>query len=155
MDAVLFLYHFIHLKYFIIIFFLSFLGPHPQHMEVPRLGVLIRATYSCPAYATATAMPDPSRLYDLHHSSQQCQTHWARPGIQPATSWFLVGFVNHWAMMGTPVFFILYIFISFVLFLFIRLHGIPLHSYAILYNETPKRRFWFLCKYLLLQTYYN
>ena len=24
------------------------------------------------------------------------------PGIEPATSWFLVGFVNHCATMGTP-----------------------------------------------------
>ena len=29
-------------------------------------------------------------------------THWARPGTKPATSWFLVGFVNHCAMTGTP-----------------------------------------------------
>ena len=26
-----------------------------------------------PAYAMATAMPDPSHVYDLHHSSRQCQ----------------------------------------------------------------------------------
>ena len=25
------------------------------------------------AYTTATAMPDPSRIHDLHHSSQQCR----------------------------------------------------------------------------------
>ena len=25
-----------------------------------------------------------------------------RPGIKPTTSWFLVGFVNHWATTGTP-----------------------------------------------------
>ena len=24
-------------------------------------------------------------------------THWARPGIEPMSSWTLVGFVNHWA----------------------------------------------------------
>ena len=29
-------------------------------------------------------------------------THWARPGIEPATSCFLVWFVNHRATMGTP-----------------------------------------------------
>ena len=28
--------------------------------------------------------------------------HWARSGIEPATSWMLVRFVNRWAMMGTP-----------------------------------------------------
>ena len=29
-------------------------------------------------------------------------THCARAGIEPATSWFLVGFVNHCAKTGTP-----------------------------------------------------
>ena len=48
-----------------------FLGPHPKHMEVPRLGV--ESERQLPAYATAKAMPDPSHLYDLHHSSWQCQ----------------------------------------------------------------------------------
>ena len=28
-------------------------------------------------------------------------THWAQPGIKPASPWLLVGFVNCWAMMGT------------------------------------------------------
>ena len=32
-----------------------FLGPHPRHMEVPRLGV--ESELQLPAYATATAMP--------------------------------------------------------------------------------------------------
>ena len=42
-----------------------FLGPHlwlPVYLEL-----------LLPAYATVTAMPDPSRICDLHHSSQQCQ----------------------------------------------------------------------------------
>ena len=33
----------------------SFLGPHPQHIEVPSLGVELEP--ELPAYATATAMP--------------------------------------------------------------------------------------------------
>ena len=33
------------------------------HMEVPRLGV--ESELQLPAYPTATAMPDPSRIYDL------------------------------------------------------------------------------------------
>ena len=35
----------------------SFLGPHPLHTEVPRLGV--QSELQPPAYTTATAMPDP------------------------------------------------------------------------------------------------
>ena len=50
-------------------FFFVFLGPHPQHMKVPRLGVQLEL--QLPAYATATATPYPSRVFDLHHSSQQ------------------------------------------------------------------------------------
>ena len=42
-----------------------------QHMEVPRPGVdLELQLHAC---ATATATPDLSRVYDLHHSSQQQQ----------------------------------------------------------------------------------
>ena len=29
-------------------------------------------------------------------------THWARPGIQPTSSWILVGFLTHWATIGAP-----------------------------------------------------
>ena len=49
---------------------LSFLGgAHPRHMEVPRLGV--KSELQLPAYTTATARQDPSRVFCLHHSSQQ------------------------------------------------------------------------------------
>ena len=40
-------------------------------MEVPRLGV--ESELQPPAYTTATAMLDPSRVCNLHHSSQQHQ----------------------------------------------------------------------------------
>ena len=83
--------------------FFCVLWPHPRHTEFPRLG--IQSELWPPAYTTATETWDPSHICDLHHSSRQCQislTHWARPGIAPATSWFLVGFTNHWAMTGTP-----------------------------------------------------
>ena len=39
-------------------------------MEVPRLGV--ESELQLPAYATATAMPDPSHIFNLHHTSRQC-----------------------------------------------------------------------------------
>ena len=38
-------------------FFFCFLGPHPQHREVPRLGV--ESELQLPASITATATPDP------------------------------------------------------------------------------------------------
>ena len=63
LDASLYFYLFIYLFYF--------LGLHLQHVEVLRLG--IESKLQPLAYATATAMPDPSHGCDLHHSSQQCQ----------------------------------------------------------------------------------
>jgi len=39
-------------------------------MEAPRIGVKLELRP--PAYTTATATPDPNRICDLHHSSQQC-----------------------------------------------------------------------------------
>jgi len=50
-------------------YFFVFLGRHPQHMEVPRLG--IESELQPLAYTTATAMQDLSRVCDLHHSSRQ------------------------------------------------------------------------------------
>ena len=44
-------------------FFLVFLGPYPWHLEVPRLGVL--SELQLPAYTTATATQDPSRICNL------------------------------------------------------------------------------------------
>ena len=45
-------------------------------------------------YATATATWDLSeRLCDLHHHSLQCQIL-KQPGIEPTSSWILVGFVS-------------------------------------------------------------
>ena len=46
------------------LFYLCFLGPHLQHMKVPRLRV--ESELQLPPYATA--MRDLSLVYDLHHS---------------------------------------------------------------------------------------
>ena len=52
-------------------FFSLFLWLHLWHMEVPRLGV--ESELQLPAYTTATATPEPSRVFDLHHGSRQRQ----------------------------------------------------------------------------------
>ena len=57
--------------FFYCLLFFFFSGPHPWHMEVPRLG--IKSELQLLAYATATAMQDPSHVSDLYHSSQQHQ----------------------------------------------------------------------------------
>ena len=43
----------------------------PAAYGSPRLG--IKSELQLPAYTTATAMLDLSRIYDLHNGSQQCQ----------------------------------------------------------------------------------
>ena len=55
-------------------------------MEVPRLGV--KSELQLQAYTTATAMPDPSRICNLHHSLQQCQIlkPLSKAGIEPTSS---------------------------------------------------------------------
>ena len=40
-------------------------------MEGPRPG--LKSELQLPAYATATATQDPSRICDLQHSSRQCR----------------------------------------------------------------------------------
>ena len=52
-------------------------------------------------------MPQPQRgiqAASVTYITAQCNVrsliHWS--GIKPATSWWLVGFVNHWATTGTP-----------------------------------------------------
>ena len=76
--------------------FLSFWGPYPWHMEVPRLGVQLELLP--PAYTPAT---DPSRVCDLHHSSQQCwilsEARDGSPNLM-VPSWLRF----RWATTGTP-----------------------------------------------------
>ena len=64
-------YMYIFLFYFILFFiFFCLFRAAPSHMEIPWLGVELKL--QLPAYTTATATPDPSRICDLHYSSQQC-----------------------------------------------------------------------------------
>ena len=76
------------------LFFFLFLRPNPQHMEVPRLGVM--SELQLPAYTTATATLDLSWVctYTIAHDNAGSPTHWARPGIEPASSWILFGFIS-------------------------------------------------------------
>ena len=85
----------------------------------------VESELKLPAYATATAMPDPSHVCDLHWSLQQHQilnplrkTRDQTSSLMD-TSWIhycwatmgtpLVGFLTHWATTGTSVFSITYL----------------------------------------------
>ena len=87
--------------FFFLIFF-CLLGPHLQHMGVPRLGVKSELQLLAYATATTTRVQAVSASYTTVHSKVRSLTHWVRPGIKPASSRILVRIVNHWAMKGTP-----------------------------------------------------
>ena len=75
----------IYVVFFILLFF--FLGPNLWHMEVSILEVELELQLS--DYARA-------------HSKARSLTHWARPEIEPTSSWILVGFVStvpHWELL--------------------------------------------------------
>ena len=56
-----------------------YLGLHLQHMEVSRLGV--KSELQLPVYPTG-------------HSNARSLTYWGRSGIEPTSSWILVGFLS-------------------------------------------------------------
>ena len=89
------------LLFFFYFFIFYFLGPHLWHMRFPGLGL----NQSCCCRPT----PQPwqyriqavSATYTTAHGNARSLPHWVRPGMEPATSWFLVGFVNLCATTGT------------------------------------------------------
>ena len=86
------------------LFVFVLLGPHLKHMEGPRLGVELRL--QLPAYTTATAMQDLSRIYSLHHSSWWC---WILNPLRKARDRTCVlmdtsRVCYHWAMTRTLCF---------------------------------------------------
>ena len=105
---------FLHLFIYLFIYLSAFLGPYLQHMEILRLGVELELQPL--VYTTATATPEPSRVFDLHHSSWQC---WISSPLSEArdptvSSWILAGFINHGAMTELPAFFFLYLPLLFL-----------------------------------------
>ena len=56
---------------YLFIYLFCFLVPHLWYMKGPRLE--IESELQLLAYTIATATPDPNHIYNLHHSSQQCQ----------------------------------------------------------------------------------
>ena len=90
------------LFYFILFILFCLFRATLQHTKVPRLG--IKSELQLPAYATATATPDPSCVWDLHHSSWQ---HWILNPLSRARDQTCVLMDTsqvhyHWATMGTP-----------------------------------------------------
>jgi len=89
-----------------------FLGPHPWHMEVPRLGVELELEPL--TYTIATAIWDLSCVCNLYHSSWQHRilNPPSKPRIKPMSSWMPIRFSNLWATIWTPHY-IVYIQVHF------------------------------------------
>ena len=69
--------------------FFFFSGLHLWHMEVPRLGVWSELHLTQQYQIRAESV-----TYTIAHDNTGSLTHWAKPGIKPKTSWFLVGFLS-------------------------------------------------------------
>ena len=70
---------FSHITNSFLFLFFCFVGPHPQHMEVPRLGV--KSQPQQPGIQAA------SETHTTVHSNARSLTHRARPEIELASSW--------------------------------------------------------------------
>ena len=82
--------------------FFVILGLHLWHMEVHRLEVELELLLL--AYATAIAISDPSHIWDLHQSLQQC---WMLNPLNKARDWTCIlmdasQIHFHWSTTGTP-----------------------------------------------------
>ena len=91
---------------YLFIFSFVFWGLHPQHMEFPMRGV--QSELQLPAFTTATATQDLSRICDLHHSSWQRQILNPLSQARDRTCNLMVPRWIHFccATMGTPEIFI-------------------------------------------------
>ena len=90
---------------FLFFFFLSFfyfLDRSPSTWRFPGYGSNRSRSHRPTPEPQQRGIQGPSATYTTAHGNTGSLTHWARPGIQPATSWFLIRFANHWAMTGTP-----------------------------------------------------
>ena len=117
-------------------FFLIFLGPHPAHMEVLRLGS--NWSYSCwpKPQPSQPQIQASSATYTTAHDNTGSLTHWVRPGIKPTSSQMLVRFIStepQWELPKSTSFKLLWMLILwplsinhrcsfFFLFLFFFLH---------------------------------
>ena len=90
---------------FFFLVFLPFLGPllmaNGGSQARGLIGAIATGLHPGPQQHGVLAM---SETYTTVHGNAGSLTHWAWPGIEATTSWFLVGFVNHCAMTGTLTF---------------------------------------------------
>ena len=66
-----------------------FLGPHLQHMEVPGLGIESELQLQAMPQPQQHRVSTTSATYAAACSNALSLTHWAKPGIEPMSSWTL------------------------------------------------------------------
>ena len=74
-----------------LLLFLVFLGLHLWHMEFPRLGVQSHLCQPIPQLQQGQIRAT-SATYTTAHGRWSL-THWVGPGMEPTSSWILVGFI--------------------------------------------------------------
>ena len=84
---------------------MSFVGPHLQHMEVPKVGVELELQLL--AYTTGIARLNLSLVCNLHYSSGQGRVlnPLRRPESEPTISWMQIEFVTtepQWELQDIP-----------------------------------------------------
>ena len=84
-------------------FFFFFFRAAPMAYEGSQARGLIGAVAAslCHSHSNAGSQA-ASSTYTTAQGTAGSLSHWTRPGIEPASSWMLVGFVNYWATTGTP-----------------------------------------------------
>ena len=83
-------------------FYLSFFFAFSRAAPVAYGGSQARGLTEAVATGLRNARSEPHLQPTPQLGNAGSLTHLARPGIELATSRFLVGFVNHWATTGTP-----------------------------------------------------
>ena len=96
-------YSILYFTFFFFYFFLFYCHFRATHMTYgsSRSRSQIRAatvrlgSQQCQIWATSVT-------YTTASGNAESLTHWVRPGVEPASSWILVGFLTCWARVGTP-----------------------------------------------------
>ena len=79
-----------------------------------------------------------SATYTIAHGSTGSVTLWSKPGIEPVSSWILVGFItaeSQWQLWNVYIFIYLFIYLYFCFFLAKEVLGFYLFFYFYLLSE--------------------
>ena len=106
-------------KSFIFLVFLPFSWAAPMAYGGSQARSLIGAVATSLRQSHSNTGPKraTSATYTTAHGNTRSLTHWVRPGIEPATSWFLVGFVSAlpWQELQIPISLLTFLICSYAM----------------------------------------